>query len=130
LDSYEEYLAIVQKTLGSNPEYFFYLPSYPLGTLYLYPQPASGTVHLTRLERLPALTSITDTIVLPDAYMLPLRYSLGEIFLMMFTLPANPKLERMAANARRLLGRNNVRIQPLGMPAGIPMRNRSNILTG
>ncbi|WP_341918685.1 hypothetical protein [Polaromonas sp. YR568] len=130
LDSYEEYLDIVQKTLGSDPQYAFYLPSYPLGTLYLYPQPSSGTVHLTRLERLPSLTSITDTIVLPEAYMLPIRYSLGEIFLMMFDLPANPKLERMAANARRLIGRNNLRINSLGMPAGIPLRLRSNILTG
>lgn len=130
LDSYEEYLDIVQKTLGSDPQYAFYLPSYPLGTLYLYPQPSTGTVHLTRLERLPTLTSITDTITLPPAYMMQIRYSLAEIFLMMFDLPANQKLERMAANARRLIGRNNLRINQLGMPAGIPRRLRSNILTG
>lgn len=130
LDSYEKYLDIVQKTLGSDPQYAFYLPSYPLGTLYLYPQPSTGTVYITRLEALPALTSITDTITLPPAYMLPIRYSLGEIFLMMFDLPANQKLERMAANARRLIGRNNLRINELGMPAGIPRRLRSNILTG
>jgi hypothetical protein len=130
LDSYEEYLGIVQKTLGSDPQYAFYLPSYPLGTLYLYPQPSTGTVHLTRLEQLPALTSITDTIALPPAYMMPIRYSLGEIFLMMFDLPPNQKLERLAANARRLIGRTNLRITQLGMPAGIPRRYRGNILTG
>lgn len=130
LNAYEDYEGIVDKSLSTDPSYLYYLPSYPLGTLYLFPKPSTGTVHLVRQERLPLLTAVTDTITLPPQYILPIRYSLAEIFLMMFDLPNKPLIPMLAARARSVLRKQNVRINELGMPVAIPQHQRNNIITG
>lgn len=129
LQTYEEYESIVNKTSASDPNCLFYLPSYPLGTLYLYPQSSSGTIHLVREERLPSLTATSDTITLPPQYILPIRYSLAEIYSTVFQTPLPPGIPILAMRAKDSLRRSNIRINELGMPSGLPTI-RSNILTG
>lgn len=130
LNSYEEYQGIVQKALASNPSYYFYLPSYPLGTLYLYPQPTNGTVSITQQVRLPTFVATNDTIVLPRQYVLPIRLSLAELFASLFSGKLPPEIKYLAERSRNTLRRSNVRINEMGMPIGIPTRHRGNILVG
>lgn len=130
MSSYEEYQSILDKSLETNPSVMFYLPSYPLGTLYLHPKPSTGTVHLVRQERLPVLTSRTETITLPPQYIMPIRYSLAEIYAPLFGGSLKQGISVLAERARKILKRQNVRITQLGMPAAVMQNYRSNILTG
>lgn len=128
LGTYEEYLEIANKTQGGDACFGFYLPSYPMGTLYLYPQPNSGSVFLTRSEALPTFTSITDTIVLPAKYILPIRFSLAELFSVTFQTVISPAVSTMANRYRVSLRKSNTRVPILQMPAFT--LGRFNINTG
>lgn len=128
LSTYEEYLAITNKTQVGNACYGFYLPSYPLGTLYLYPQPNSGSVFITNTVALPIFTSITDTIVLPAKYILPIRFSLAELFSVTFQTVISPAVSTMANRYRVSLRKSNTRVPTLQMPAFTI--GRFNINTG
>lgn len=130
LDTFEQYEAIGQKTQAGEPGCAFYLPSYPTGTLYLYPQPSTGSVHLVTQVTLPASNALADTLTLPPEYVLPVRANLTVLLAGTYGAPVRPAVAAMAVNGLRLLKRNNLRIQPLGMPGAIPMRSRSNIIAG
>jgi hypothetical protein len=130
LDTFEQYESLPQKTQAGEPLYAFYLPSYPLGTLYLTPQPSSGSVHLITQVSLPASNALADTLTLPPEYVLPIRANLTVLLCGTYGSPVRPSVAAMAANGLRMLRRNNVRIQPLCMPGAIPQRSRSNILAG
>jgi hypothetical protein len=128
LNTYEEYLDLTTKTMSGDATYAFYLPSYPLGTLYIYPQPTSGSFFITRTESLPTFTSITDTIVLPAKYILPIRFSLAELFSVTFQTVISPAVSTMANRYRVSLRKSNTRVPTLQMPAFT--LGRFNINTG
>ena len=128
MSNYEEYLDIVNKTQTGTPALGFYLPSYPLGTLYIYPQPTTGQVFITRREVLPTFTSITDTIVLPAKYLLPIRFSLAELFSVTFQTVISPSVSALANRYRTSLRKSNTRVPSLQVePFTI---GRFNINTG
>lgn len=130
INTFEEYETLQQKTQSGEPRLLFYRPSYTLGTLYIYPQPSTGTVHLISKIRLPALASSADTITLPPEYIMPIRFSLAEILSATFNVPINDGLVSMARRSRTMLKRNNVRVPELGMPANLPIRHYSDIFVG
>ena len=128
LGTYEQYLNIVQKSVAGDPLYVFYLPSYPLGTLYLYPQPNGGSIYLTRTTALPTFTSITDIIVLPAKYLLPIRFSLAELYSVTFQTAISPAISAMANRYRTSLRKSNARVPMLQIPE--LSSNRFNFYTG
>jgi hypothetical protein len=130
LSSFEEYENIPQKTQAGQPMYAFYNPTYTLGTLYVYPQPTTGTLHIGTQAEFPALATTAATLALPPEYVLPIRTSLAEILIGMFGLPLNQGLASVAASSRKLLKRKNVRIPELGMPLGLQRYRRSRIISG
>ncbi len=130
ISTFEEYETLCQKTQAGEPCLAFYQPSYPLGTLYVYPQPSTGTIHVISKVQFPTLATTASTITLPPEYIMPIRFSLAEYICLMSDLNIKPTLARMAFNARKVLRRNNVRIPELGMPAAIPRYERSNIFNG
>lgn len=130
IDTYEQYQSIAIKTQAGEALYAFYLPSYPLGTLYLTPQTSTGTVHLITQAVLPATSALADTLILPPEYILPIRSNLTVLLCGSYGSPIRPSVAATAASGLRLLKRSNLRIQPLGMPAGVPVGSRSNIISG
>lgn len=130
LDTFEEYESIVQKTQAGEPLVLFYNPSFTLGTLYLYPQPSTGTVHLITQTAMPALASSASTITLPPEYILPIRASLAVLLCAMFQTKVRPELAALAASSWKIVKRNNLRLGSLAMPAAIPTRHHSNIFAG
>lgn len=125
LGTFQEYEAIGQKTMAGQPEVAYYNPTVTTGTLYLYPQPSTGAVHVVSTVRLPVLATTADTITLPDEYIMPIRFSLAEILSATFNTPINPGIIRMAAQSRDAIRRNNVRV-PVISGGAVP----TNILTG
>lgn len=130
ISTFEEYETLCQKTQAGEPYLAFYLPSYPLGTLYVYPQPSTGAIHVVSKIQFPTLATTASTITLPPAYIMPIRFSLAEYICLMNNTEVRPTLGRMALNARKAIRRSNVRIPELAMPAAIPRHGRSNIFSG
>lgn len=130
LDTFEQYESIPQKTQAGEPQFAFYLPSYTTGTLYLYPQPSTGTVYLISQVMLPASNALGDTLTLPPEYVLPIRSNLTLLVCGAYGAPVKPAIAATAQSSLRLLKRNNLRIQPLCMPSGVPVGERSNIISG
>lgn len=72
------YNNISAKTTAGAPTSILYRPSSPLGTIIVYPVPASTTaVHLRTEKTLIAYTSLTDTQTLPPGYQRLLELSLA-----------------------------------------------------
>jgi hypothetical protein len=130
LDTFEQWEAIPQKTQAGEPLWAFYLPSVTTGTLYMYPQPSSGTVHLIAQATIPTDYALADTITLPAEYLLPVRMNLYVLLAGMVGAPIKPALAKAADMSLKTLKRSNLRIQPLTMPAGITAGRGSNIISG
>lgn len=118
MQSYDDYVRIGNKTItGSSPCALCYVPAYPLGTLYVYPTGANGELHLITRTDLPALSSLTDDIVIPPEYHGALRYSLSEYLSTTFQTPLRPDIPALASRARKIIKRNNVHVPLSRMPA-------------
>jgi len=120
LETFEEYQGIGLKTLSTIPSVFYYNPSYPLGTLYLYPQPsaADGIMHIIASTPLPVYGAAATAINMPPEYDIAIRFSLAEILGEMMGKGASNGIVAFAAKARRMLKRNNLKISPLNINEG------------
>lgn len=125
LASLAEYEQIGQKVQSGDPEYACYVRDYAEGTLYLWPQPSSGSVNLVVRQNLSDYTSLSDNLSVPKEYEGVMRYSLGEMLLTTFGLPPRRDISAFAANGRRILRRNNVQIPQLNMPDALARHSRS-----
>lgn len=130
LTSFEEYQRIDQKSLASMPEVICYDPDYALGTLFVWPAGTTGEIHLTVFGTLPSYAEVTDSLSVPPEYELAIRYSLDELLSAAFQLPLRPDLAGLAKRARKILKRNNARIQPLQQPCSVLPNHRSDINRG
>ncbi len=114
LGNWEEYQAISLKAVpGTYPEVLYYNPTYPLATLYLYPQPTTGTLHLVSSTVFPVYATSADGINLPTEYDMAIRFSLCEILAAMMGKALRPDIAGLAARARRVIKANNLRIKEL-----------------
>ncbi len=128
-----EYNNVTLKTLNSAiPQGIWYNPSYPNGTITLYPVPnQSMTLHLWSMKVLQSFPSLTTDIALPPGYKRAIELSLAEEFAPEFLTEANRTLVKKAAAARRNIKRINFRPQFLQMPASVLSAGpRFNIYTG
>ena len=130
LDTLSQWESIPDKTEAGEPLMAFYLPSLTTGTLYLYPQPSSGTVYLIAQASLPFSNALADSITLPTEYQLPIRLNLYVLLAGMYGAQLKPALVKWADQSLKALKRTNLRIETLCMPEAIPMHRRSNIISG
>lgn len=119
IQSFEEFTRIANKLGGTMPAAVCYVPSFPLGTLYVYPSGATGELHMITRTDLPTFVALTDTIVIPPEYHTALRYSLGEYLCTTFQSPMRPDLPALASRARKIIKRNSVRIPGSQMPSAL-----------
>jgi hypothetical protein len=130
LNSLEQYQEIGILTLVSNPDVIFYSETYPLGTLYIYPQPNSGTMHLGVDIKLPVYSVHTDAISLHPRYEMPLRFNLAKIILSMFGKEVTPGINNLANNSLRALKRSNVKVKELRTGQITNRTERSDFYSG
>lgn len=119
LNDFNEFESIGNKTEAGYPEYLFYRATVPSGTIHIYPQPASGTVHIVTLVDLPEYTSVTNDLTLPRSYELAVRSNLAVLLADTMGSPLRQGVARLAMSSKKLLQRKNVRIPQLGMPAAV-----------
>lgn len=123
MNDFTDYEQITFKALGTIPRAVFYLPSFPMGTLFVYPQPADGEIHLVMRTDLPSYATAADDFALPPEYASAVRYSLAELLAAENQTPLRADIVALARKGRHVLRRNNTRIPQLNMPTAV-MRNR------
>jgi hypothetical protein len=83
--SLEEYESIGIKQLnGPWAKGIYYQPAELLGTIYVYPNPSQGELHLFTQTIFRQFQALNDTIQLPQGYNMALRWCLAERLMPMF----------------------------------------------
>ena len=116
LTSFLDYERIRQKGEVGQACAIYYLPAFPIATLYVYPAPSAGTLHLVVNTELPAYATIASDLALPDEYAGAIRYSLAEMLATSFQAPIRPDVTRLAARLRKMVKRNNIAIPNMQFP--------------
>lgn len=90
----------------------YYQPSELLGTVYVWPNPAQGEMHLFASTLFRQFGSLFDTIQLPQGYNMALRWNLAERLMPMYG-KANEiqiaMIQQYAAQAKSTVKRTNMR---------------------
>lgn len=105
----QAYTAILDKTTQSGmPEYLYYEPSYPQGTLFIWPVPSSTlTIHLYSQEQLEQAASLSATISFPPGYKELLTAELSARLCPEFGVAMPPELSDMRRRAAQAVKRMN-----------------------
>lgn len=120
----------------SYPTDGYYDPTFPNGSLYLYPIPTTAWgVQLKIRSTLTDALSVTDTIVLPPGYQDAVTLTLAEDLAGLLHAPMPQLLPEKAAKARARIFANNLEVPKIttwdaGMPSGRGRRSNFNYLTG
>jgi hypothetical protein len=109
----EDYEMIGLKTLsGPWPKALYYQPTELLGNIFVWPNPSQGEMHLFADTIFRRYTSINDTIVLPQAYSMCLRWCLAERLMPMYGKNSQVQLamiQGFAGQAKSTIKRTNMR---------------------
>jgi hypothetical protein len=109
----EQYEMIGLKGLnGPWPKAVYYQPSEQLGTIYVWPNPAQGEMHLFAYTQFQAFSNLTDTLQFPPGYVNAIRFNLAERLMPMFgkvNQLAMAKIEAFAAAGKATIKRTNMR---------------------
>lgn len=101
---------------SSIPLYLFYEPTWPNGSIYLWPVPTGNKLEL-RFNTLLADLALTDTFTLPPGYQQALRLTLAELLAPAFGQSVSPETRRAAMDARNATWGNND-VVPDAIPDG------------
>lgn len=106
----------------SIPTNFYYAPSWPNGSLYLWPVPATAyPITVWRRVLLTQVTTVTDTFSLPPGYWDAIVRTLAEDLAPAYNVPVPASLAMKAAEARSIVWANNIVVPSIvtrdsGMP--------------
>lgn len=123
INTYEEYGDLTLKSLTSFPAAYFYDPTLTLGTLYVWPIPSDQfEIHMIIKDVLPQFAKLTDVINLPPEYYNALMWNLAARIQLMWQLPVNPGIVKLAESALNTISNANNRVPMLMMPNGLSNR--------
>lgn len=109
----EQYEMIGLKSLnGPWPKAVYYQPSEQLGTIYVWPNPAQGEMHLFAYTQFQNFTNLTDTLQFPPGYVNAIRFNLAERLMPMYGKSNQlmmAKIEALAAAGKATIKRTNMR---------------------
>lgn len=121
LRSQEDYNAIALKSMGTVPQCVFYDPTFPNGTLYVWPAPSSQyQVILSVLRRITQFATLNDVINLPPVYFNALFWCGTQSVRTAYRRPLDQGIERSAKRARSSLRKANMQIPIAKLPKGLP----------
>jgi len=104
------FAAISVKNIGNTyPTALYYQPSYPNGTINLWPLPAAGlTLHIGAWEVLTEYASLNATLSLPPGYEDAFVYSLVERLCPEYGKAISADISKLAAKARANIEQDNL----------------------
>lgn len=124
LTDFEEFQSISRTSVSSIPDVVFYNNTYPNGTLYIYPQPSSGTMHLGVDVQLPNYALAPDAFALDAVYEMPVRFNLAKLLSTTMGSKVTPEIRDLAANTLRILQRSNLKVKELALDNYKGAKNR------
>ena len=129
LESREDYSRIGLKQLTTIPQFIFYDPAFPLGSVYPWPvmQPTQYELHILVKAQISQFANLADPINLPSQYYGAIRYNLGCRVRSMYQFPADPQLVGLAMDSLSTIRNMNAAVPRLRMPAGIARGTKYNI---
>lgn len=129
LESREDYSRIALKQLNTIPQFIFYDPGFPLGTVYPWPIPSANlyAIHILVKSQLSQFANLATTINLPSQYYGAIRYNLACRVRTMYQLPVDVQLVALATDSLSVLRNANAQVPRLRMPAGIAKGSKYNI---
>lgn len=106
-----QYSAIVDKTSETtHPEYIYYEPGYPTGTLYIWPVPSTTlSVHLLSESQLSAFATLDTAFSHPPGYYDLMTYELAIRLAPEFGVAVPPEVTNIVARVRRDVKRTNAK---------------------
>jgi len=110
LDQYE--LIGLKSLNGPWPKALYYQPAELLGTIYLWPAPAQGEMHIFADTMFRRYSNLYESIALPQGYLMALRWCLAERLCPMYGKNSQTQLAMInayAAQAKATLKRTNMR---------------------
>jgi hypothetical protein len=112
--SLEEYEGIGIKQLnGPWAKAIYYMPAELLGTVYVYPNPAQGQLHLFTQTIFRNFGTLNDDIQLPQGYYMALRWCLAERLMPMFGKKDATMIQMIMAYAAQAKGTlKRINMQP------------------
>ena len=109
----DQYAVIGLKSLnGPWPKALYYMPAEKLGTIYLWPNPAQGEMHLFADTVFARYNTLYDTFALPQGYMMALRWCLAERLMPMYGKASQTQIQMItafAAQGKATVKRTNMR---------------------
>lgn len=127
LGSREDYNDITLKRQGGYPAVLYYDPTYPIGTIFIWPVGnAPIEVHLTvKGGEVAQFATLDDTIMLPDEYQEAILYNLAVRLRASYQIGAEPIISALAVSSLATIRAMNTQIEMLKMPSNLPgMGNR------
>jgi hypothetical protein len=111
--SLEEYESLGIKQLsGPWAKMIYYQPSETLGTLYVFPNPSSGELHLFASTIFRTFQNYYETITLPQGYNMALRWCLAERLMPMYGKASATQITLIngfSAQAKATIKRTNMK---------------------
>lgn len=126
-----QYNSILAKTINSDvPNVLFYDPTYPEGTIVLYPTPnVTCTLNLWSWKPLGIFLNATDQVLLPPGYEDALVFNLAANLAPENEVPVPSWVEKKATLTKKTLKRNNTVVPILQLPnAVLPNVGNQNYL--
>jgi hypothetical protein len=130
-DSYGK--IVVKGTDGSYPTYLYYDPGFPLGTIYVYPEPQAGlTLYFNSWKQLGSVSTISAQVSLPPGYETAIVFNYA-IFAAGGYQSVSPEVAKIAKDSLAAIKSLNLQEPYMRLDAGIVspyVGSRSSILTG
>ncbi|MBU6231819.1 hypothetical protein KGP36_04060 [Patescibacteria group bacterium] len=129
----EQYDGVAVKTITSTyPEVLFYNPTYPNGTVTLFPVPTGAIqFHFISVLELTQPALLTTALMLPDGYLRAFAYNLALEIAPEFGVEPSPTIKSIAIASKRDIKRINDPEDVMAMPYQlIATHKRYNIYSG
>lgn len=126
----EEYNSIIDKTTEGRPARMFYIPGYPLGSLYF--DRATDYAYTLSLDCEKPITEIAiDTaFVIAEEYRLFLIYNLAVILASDKNVDLHPSILKIAKDTMKMVKRNNSIIEPAQIDPALTRPGVFDVYTG
>ena len=109
----EDYEMIGLKTLaGPWPKALYYQPSETLGNIFVWPNPSQGEMHIFADTIFSRYNSINDPIILPQGFLMALRWCLAERLMPMYGKASQTQIamiQAFAAQGKSTIKRTNMK---------------------
>lgn len=119
---------------GTYPQYLYYNPTFPAGTITLWPTPidTDHQLGLSVVQQLTKYAALTDELELPDGYDMALGYALAVAVAPMFGFDDTRTLDQKARESMAILKRNNQEFPLAQIDSALlgMSRGRFNIIDG